>query len=152
MTRPLYEPTPTRQQTKNAWGVRDVKRQPLAFGWWMPDCDPGDQAQFPGCSGLEPPLVNDWAQPSAPLETFAFRLHADGSLEFRGHLDTSQGAVSGTVAVTLPGANDGEADFRPAHDQYWHTTITTDDGVTFFLALVFIDSTSGDVTITWPHS
>ena len=97
-------------------------------------------------------LENNWAQPSAPLEPYAFRLHADGSLEFKGHLDASGGASSGTVAVTLPGANAGEVDFLLANDQYFLTLITTDDGSSFTAAQVFIDSTTGEVTITWPIS
>jgi uncharacterized membrane protein len=44
----------------------------------------------------------------------------------------------------------GEAQFRLAHDQYWHTTITTAGGTAFSLALVFVDATTGDVTIYWP--
>ena len=133
---------------KTTFTGKDTRQKPLAFRWWEPDCDRvGDD----GCTGEEPPLENGFAAAAtAPLEPFAFRLHADGSLEFKGHLDAS-GAVTGTVAVTLPGANAGEVDFRP-NDQYWHTTITTDDGVTFFLALVFVEGASGDVTITWPHS
>jgi hypothetical protein len=75
----------------------------------------------------------------------------DGSLEFKGHLDAS-GATSGTVAFTLPGFTDGEPDYTLPNDQYFHTVITPDDGTTFQIALVFIDSTTGDVTITWPAS
>jgi hypothetical protein len=120
----------------------------LAGRWFEPDCTPTDPAGD-DCLGIEPPLENGWAQPSPPLEKFAFRLHADGSLEFKGHLDAA-GASSGTVAVTLPGAIPQTIDFRPANDQFWHTTITTDDGTTFFLALVFLDSLTGEVTVNWP--
>ena len=146
MSRSLFEPTPDRATASNRFQIKDTRQKPLAFRWWEPDCVVGD-----GCTGEEPPLVNGWAQVTPPLELFAFRLHADGSLEFKGHLDAA-GASSGTVAFTLPGANAGEVDFRLANDQYWHTTITTDDGITFFLALVFVEASSGDVTITWPHS
>lgn len=145
MSKSLVDPTPERKITQNRFQIKDTRQKPLAFRWWEPDCAVGD-----GCTGEEPPLENDWAQPTPPLELFAFRLHADGSLEFKGHLDSSQGAVSGTVACTLPGANAGEVDFRLANDQYWHTTITTDDGSSFTLALVFVDATTGEVTISWP--
>jgi hypothetical protein len=147
VTRSLYEPSLWRATAKNGSGVKSLERRPLAMRWWQPDCTPGTD----GCTGEEPVLQNFWAQPSAPLETFAFRLHADGSLEFRGHLNAS-GATSSTVAVTLPGANPGEAKFLPENDQYFVTVITTDDGTSFSTALVFIDSTTGEVTITWPVS
>lgn len=148
MTRSLYEPTLWRATAKNRFGVKTLKQKPLAMRWWEPECTPGGGG---GCSGDEPPLLNSWAQPSPPLEKFAFRLHADGSLEFKGHLDASA-ASSGTVAVTLPGAIPGEIDFLPPNDQYFVSVITPDDGATFQTALVFIESTTGDVTITWPAS
>lgn len=144
MTANLHEPSPLRAQRKTTFIGKDTRQKPLAFRWWEPDCTVGDD----GCTGDEPPLENGFAQPSAPLEPFAFRLHADGSLEFKGHLDAAA-AVTETVAVTLPGANAGEVDFRPPMDQYWHTTIVEAPS-TFTLALVFIDSTTGEVTISWP--
>lgn len=151
MSKALSDPTPERKITHNRFFIKDTRQKPLAFAWWEPDCTPGD-----GCTAAQAAVVlqNDFSQPSvgSGLELFAFRLHADGSLEFKGHLDTSLGAVSGTVAFTLPGANTGEVDFLLPKDQYWHTTITTDDGATFFLALVFIEAATGDVTITWPVS
>lgn len=150
MSRNIYEPTTERQVAANSSRITRVRQRPGAFRWWTPDCDTGSGDDL--CTGEEPVLENSWAQPSAPLERFSFRLHTDGSLEFKGHLDSSGGAVSGSVAVTLPGANSGEVDFRPANDQYFHTTITVDDGASFTLALVFVDATTGEVTITWPAS
>jgi hypothetical protein len=100
-----------------------------------------------GCTGLEPILENSWAQPVPPLEKFAFRLHADGSLEFRGHLN-SAAAASGTVAVTLPGLIPGEVDFLPSLDQFFTTVIY--DGAAPQGAMVYIDSATGEVTITFP--
>lgn len=149
MTKALFDPTPERKITQNRFFIKDTRQKPLAFSWWTPDCTVGD-----GCTAAQAAVVlqNNFSQPTGTLELFAFRLHADGSLEFKGHLDTSGGAVSGTVAFTLPGANTGEVDFLLPNDQFWHTTITTDDGTTFFLALVFIEATTGDVTITWPVS
>lgn len=164
MTKNMAEPNTERKVSENRFGISDTRRRPLAGRWWTPDCsNPASEAYASDwdldgggglpCYGWEPDLVNDWAQPSDPLEKYAFRLHKDGSLEFKGHLDASLGAVSGTVAVTLPGfLYPDEPDFRPPNDQYWHTVITPDDGTTFEIALVFIDSTTGDVTITWPAS
>lgn len=143
--RNLHQPSTPRQVAANRFFIKDTRQKPHAFRWWEPDCTVGD-----GCAGNEPPLENNWAQPSAPLEKFAFRLHADGSLETKGHLDTSGGAVSGTVAVTVPGATAGEVDFRLPNNQFFHTTITTDDGTTFSLALVELAAATGEITITWP--
>jgi len=151
LTKSIYEPTIYRDVAANRWGVQDLRQKPLAMAWWTPDCDPGDPDQAAAsCTGLEPPLVNNFAQPDPQLEFFAFRIHADGSLEFKGHLDISA-ASSGDVAFTLPGINPGEVDFIPPNDQYFFT-IVTDGGSLFQAAMVFIDSTSGDVTITWPIS
>jgi len=130
------------------FGIKDTRQKPGAFRWWEPECNPAGSGDA-GCTGLEPPLENGWLQPSAPLEKFAFRLHVDGSIEFKGHLDATS-AVSGTVAVTLPGATAGEVDFRPDNDQYFVSVITPDGGVSFLTAMVFIDATTGEVTITWP--
>jgi hypothetical protein len=147
VSRNIHEPTPERATQQNRFGVKMTHQKPLASRWVEPDCaTPGDD-----CPDFAPTLANSWAQPSAPLEKFAFRKHMDGSLEFKGHLDAS-GATSGTVAFTLPGFTDGEPDYTLPNDQYFHTVITPDDGTTFQIALVFIDSTTGDVTITWPAS
>lgn len=148
MTANIHEPTGLRKLAKTTFVGKDTRQKPLAFRWWEPDCDPVTQADE-GCTGDEPPLENGFAQPAAPLEPFAFRLHADGSLEFKGHLD-ADAAVTDTVAVTLPGANAGEVDFLPDMDTYFHTTIIEAGGTQFTLALVFIDSTTGAVTISWP--
>lgn len=143
--RNLEEPNVHGKVASNKFFIKDTRQKPHAFRWWEPGCTPGND----GCTGDEPLLENSWAQPSPPLEKFAFRLHADGSLEFKGHLDAA-GTSSGTVAVTLPGATVGDVDFLPANDQFWHTTITTDDGLTFTLALVFINAATGEITISWP--
>ena len=148
MSRNIYEPTTERQVRRNQNDRKVTHQKPHAFRWWVPECElPGVAAEI--CEGDEPELVNGWAQVNAPLEPFGFRLHADGSLEFKGHLDAA-GAASGTVALTLPGANAGEVDFLPAMDQFFLTLITDDGGSSFTTAMVFIDATSGDVTITWP--
>ena len=144
MTRSLYEPSLYRTAAKSRFDVQSLKQKPLASRWWVPDCIVGIDG---GCTGLEPILENSWAQPAPPLEKFAFRLHADGSLEFRGHLD-SAAAASGTVAVTLPGLIPGEVDFLPSLDQFFVSAIY--DGATAQPALVYIDSTTGEVTVTFP--
>lgn len=149
MTRNLYEPTDASRIVQNRYKIKDTRQKPLASRWIEP-VNAGDPIPV-GEPDWTPELENNWEQPSSPLETFAFRIHYDGSLEFRGHLN-AENATSNTVAVTLPGDDVGERNYLPPNDQYWHTTITTDDGTNFTLALVFIDSTTGEVTITWPAS
>lgn len=79
-------------------------------------------------------------------------MHYDGSLEFKGHLDASGGATSGTVAFLLPGMNTLEPDFIDAmdHSQFWDTIITEDLGITFTDAGILIDALTAEVTISWP--
>lgn len=150
MTRNLYEPTDQSRISQNRYKIKDTRQKPLASQWIQPvnagDPIPADEPNY------TPALENGWLQPTGGLETFAFRLHYDGSPEFRGHLN-AQGAVSGTVAVTLPGALVGDPNYLPANDQDWHTTIRTAPGigtVAFTLALVVINATTGTVTIYWP--
>lgn len=155
MSRNIYHPTTDTNVSKNRFGNKTTHQKPGAFKWWTPDCDYTDpDIAANGCTGEEPPLENGWAQPTLgsgmtgnDLEPFAFRLHSDGSLEFKGHLDSS-GASSDTVAVTLPGAVVGEVDFRPANDQFFITTLW--DGSGFIPAAVYIDSDTGEVTISFP--
>lgn len=82
-------------------------------------------------------LQNGWAQPAAPFAEFSFR-RGLSKLDTKGHLD-SAGASSGTVAVTLP------TDYRLPDDQFFLTVL--EDATA---ALVYFDSTNGDVTITFP--
>lgn len=148
MSRNIFEPSLYRQVQANKTRIKLSDQNPGAFKWWEPECDETDDDDAAaGCTGDEPLLENSWAQPDPPLEKFAFRLHSDGSIEFKGHLD-SAAASSGTVAVTLPGAAAGEVDFRPANDQFFVTVIY--DGSDPQNAMVYIDSTTGEVTITFP--
>lgn len=150
MTRNLYEPTDQSRIVQNRYKIKDTRQKPLASQWIEP-VNEGDPV--PDIEPIwTPELENGWEQPTGTLERFAFRLHYDGSLEFRGHLD-AQGAASGTVAVTLPGELVGDRNYLPPRDQDWHTTIRTAPGsgtVAFTLALVVIDATTGTVTLYWP--
>lgn len=149
MTAPMSSPTPEGDAARTGYRTKDARNRPLALTWREPDSADPDQADTPA-------LQNGWAQPSPgagptgnDLEPFAFRLHNDGSLEFKGHLD-SAGASTETVALTLPGANPGEPNYLFGNDQFFDTVIY--DGSTPQKALVYIDKTTGDVTITFPFS
>jgi hypothetical protein len=143
MSRPLFEPNEYTALAGHSWALTDISKRSLAGAWVEPTTGSPDPLWVPV-------YQNGWDTATAPLETFAFRRHKDGSLEFKGHLDAT-GATSGTIAFTLPGLGVGEPNYWDENmgDQYFHTTITP-DGATFSLALVFIDSTTLDVTVTWP--
>ena len=142
MTRPLSEPSVEKEVGINTYGLQRQEFTQLAFVWRTPDID--DVL-------VTPELENGWAQPDPPLERFAYRLHTDGSLEFKGHLDAA-GATSGTVALTLPDELydplEVEPSYRLPKDQFFTTAIY--DGATPQPALVYITGATGEVTITWP--
>jgi hypothetical protein len=164
VTRSLYEPTPERATANIRFIGKDTRQQPFAGDWIYPlndaECPPieGDPNPWGGIQhDWTPCLLNDWLQvdpADAGLESFAFRTHYDGSLEFKGHLDASGGATSGSAAFILPGMNTLEPDYIGLLDnsQFWDTVITDDVGSSFQMALVLIDTDTGEVIITWPVS
>lgn len=162
MSRNLCEPNIYRSVAANRYVGKDTRQRPFAGAWVHPvddaDCPPTENGtdQFGNITQLWTPcLINDWLQVNpadANLETFGFRMHYDGSLEFKGHLDASGGATSGTVAFLLPGMNTLEPDFIDAlpHSQFWDTIITDDAGSTFTDAGILIDASTAEVIISWP--
>lgn len=85
-------------------------------------------------------LQNGATQPASPLEAFSFR-RGLSKLDTKGHLDVSSFA-SGSVAFTIPAA------FRLPNDQFFPTVVW--DGAAPIAAMVYLDATTGDVTITFP--
>lgn len=165
MTKNLHQPSAMREIQTNRQRGKNNQQRPYAGDWIHPlndaDCPPTPYTIGP--YGIEyewtPCLLNDWIQVEDPLEPFAFRRHFDNSLEFKGHLDASAGAVSGTVAFRLPGSNEDEPNYLLDNDQFFITVVTDDAGASFQTAMVFIQSAAaaapnpgGDVTITWPAS
>ena len=149
MSRNLHEPTTQRAIATNRFVGKDTRQRPFASFW----VEPVNDGDTPDPSWV-PVLMNDWLQvdPGAEgLEPFGFRVHYDGSLEFKGHLD-AQNASSGTVALILPGMGDLEPDYVELldNDQYWDSVITDDGGTAFQIALLKITANTGEVTITWP--
>ena len=144
MSRPLYKGSPEGIISGHGVHLGRLQRRPLAGEWFRVDRfhdDPNDITLF---RDLLTEAGNGWTQGGVP---HAVRRHADGSLETRGRLTPGS---SGTVAYTLPGTGlnpdgDPEVDYRPDVDSHFVTVLT--GGV---LAMVFIDATTGDVTITFP--
>lgn len=95
----------------------------------------------PGGSGVcgewvEPILVNSWVNAGAPYCDIAYRL-CGNTLEFKGHIT---GGSSGTVAFTLG------AGYIPACDLSTCTDVVTI--TTPGVAQIYVDSTTGEVTVT----
>jgi hypothetical protein len=129
MTKPIIEPTRDTRIRQNEWQGSDLKRRPLAGRW------------------TDPEFENGWDNAGAPYGDFMYRWHADGSLEFKGHV---MPGTSGTVVFTLPDGTGGttEPDYRPDHDVSFLTDIV--NGTSFEIARVYIDASTGEVTITYP--
>jgi len=100
----------------------------------------------------EPEWINGYAQIIPPYEPFTFRVYTSRFPEFKGHIEVS-GATSGDPAFVLPTEDevDGIAVILP-HDMFDHIIITEDGGTTFIHALVKIDSTTNEFSLTWPAS
>lgn len=150
MSRPLYY---VHTETRVA-GLRTasgrLERRPLTSEWVNPAEFHDDPENLTVFRDLFTEAGNGW---SNGTPGHRFRRHADGSIEFRGYLEPGS---SGTVAYTLPGAGlastgDDEVDYRPDVDTSFIADIKTSP-TTFILARVEIDSTTGDVTITYPAS
>jgi hypothetical protein len=117
MSRNIHDETDTTEITKAKWTGRDLQHRPLA-GRWNRVRDTGESFQT-GKGKVQPVLQNGWAQPDPgdpdeqDLGQHEFRLHMDGSLEFKGHL------IPGTwdsLVYTLPGNDEAEPDYIPTHE------------------------------------
>lgn len=156
MSRPLYYNSVESKVSGLRQDVGRLQKRPLASEWINPanfKDDPAmghDDAELNGRDLLDE-AGNLWTQGEPGHR---FRRHADGSIEMRGYLIPGS---SGTVAYTLPGAGvspttgEADVDYRPTVDTSFIADIKTGPS-TFILARVEIDSTTGDVTITYPAS
>ena len=128
MSRPLSSPSIPKDVGRLNFHTRQLQRKPLAGIW------------------ITPTLINGWTQPDPPWGTMQYRLHKDGSLEFKGHLVPG---TTATVAFVLPDSIGLDPSYLPGHDVSFLTDVET--GVNIFsIARVVIDSTTGDVTIYFP--
>ena len=122
-------PTRQRKIAKTTSQMKDTRQKPLAFRWWEPECVVGGRMHGGGASAGERVGA---AGSLGPLEMFAFRLHADGAWSSRG---TWMPPVRSRTRwrSRCPVRTQERWTSGLANDQYWHTTITTDNGTTFFL-------------------
>ena len=78
------------------------------------------------------------------------------ALLFRGYARTGARLLLWGDALSVDSTlfatrwSDMQSDYLLDNDQSFETIITTDGGTTLELAFVYVDATSGDVTITWP--
>lgn len=105
MSRPIYPRHPEVDRQRAEQGVHSLRRRPFVGTWQVPPTS-GQPGDWPSDARLAwpPQLINGWSQPDDPYAQFAYRMHMDGSLEFKGYL---KGGVSGTVAIELPDAPTG---------------------------------------------
>lgn len=116
MSRSVYEEDEYSRQAKTDFTTRELRTRPLA-GRWNYVRNDGEAIQV-GRGKVQPELQNGWSQPDSgepsqeDLGEHEFRLHTDGSLEFKGYL------VPGTWdahVYTLPGWDDSQPDYFPPH-------------------------------------
>lgn len=133
MSRPKENPTDAvvgRRATRGVYEQR--KRGPSTWvyvGEW-----PTDDFTTPD----SPAWQNGADHAGDPYERVRFRWDEHGRLEFDGVIDIT--ASSGLVAFTLPD------EYIPAKDDFW--LIATDNSGTPGTARVYVESSTGDVTVT----
>ncbi len=113
-------------------GLQNEQTKPLANRWNRPRT-----GSFVVGNGLyQPVLQNGWEQPDPPLGKHEFRRHADGSIEFKGHL------VPGTwdsLVYTLPGVDyPDEENYLPPHEISFLTDVFDPDTEQFMIGRVVI--------------
>lgn len=128
-----------------AWGARRLTQaethirtlQKHGPGQWI---YVGDYPTDVGTTYWSPPWENSFTFVDG--HRVAFRYSLDGLLEFKGVFDLTAGAVSGTVAFTLPEDWRGQPCDLPIILDYG------DD--TFNHVRVLVDGDTGEVTLYWP--
>lgn len=94
---------------------------------------------FPPGPWIQPTLLNSWVNAGAPYANIAYRKYGGLGLEFKGHIT---GGASGSVAFTVDTAH------LPSHDVTFLTDVVS--GGVPVVGRIEIDSSTGDVTITYP--
>ena len=150
MTKNLHEPSTPRAVATNRYTGKLTQQKPYAYEWVTPvndaDCA---AAQADPVTPWTPCYLNDWEQPTT-LEPLSVRLNADGLLQWQGYVN-SQNATA-AIAFIMPGTLGGEPDMIPdvsvAENLSYSVFVTPDDGTTITQGRAYVDSTTGEVTIT----
>lgn len=116
MSRPVYDDDHQTQIHKADWKGTDLQHRPFAGRWnYVRNATEDERV---GRGKVQPILQNGWAQPDdevleqEDLGEHEFRLHMDGSLEFKGYLIPGDWD---SLVYTLPGADETEPDYWPPH-------------------------------------
>jgi hypothetical protein len=142
---PLYRRNSPVRIKENTRRVRHEERKPIL---------PGPYIYVGDFATLDPPVAT-WQSPSwqnsftwSGTNYFGFRHGLDGSTEFVGALDLTAGAVTGTVAFTLP------VPFRNVFDpRLFPIDLGAGEWTLGILRMVTTAGPSfGDVIIEWPIS
>jgi hypothetical protein len=132
MSRPKENPTDAVVGRRNTRGVYELRRRGpskwVYIGTW-----PTDNYTTPD----SPEWQNGFDHAGDPHERVRFRWDEHGRLEMDG---VAAMGTDGTVAFTLPD------EYWPDTDIFWHTAVLT--GSTPASAQVYVESTTGDVTVT----
>lgn len=123
-----------RRLTKAERAIQDMRR--IGAGPWVYVGDPGD----PFITYWSPPFENSFAAVAG--RPIRFRHGLDGLLEFEGAYDLTAGAVTGTVAFTLPPEWLGET-----FDEKFPIQLTA---TTWTMGVHSVDGDTGEVTVYWP--
>lgn len=147
MAQPLHPKGVATRVKQNTRGIRSEQRKPNLAGPYIYVCN-GD------FTDLDPPVAT-WQSPEwknsftwGGTAYFGFRHGLDGSTEFVGALDLTAGAVTGTVAFTLP------TPFRNVFDpRMFPIDLGAGQWTVGILRMVSVVGPSfGDVIIEWPIS
>lgn len=149
MTRPIQRRSIPTRVRENRTEIKEERRKPVLpeqfvyVGDYISRGNPGNDPPY---TSLESPeWQNDFYYYDPAY--VAFRHGVDGGLEFIGRLDLTLGAVTGTVAFTLP--------LRFRGHTFDYTFPIYAGGTDWVNGIMSIDGsvgggTSGDVTVYWP--
>jgi hypothetical protein len=151
MTKNLHEPSTPRAVATNRYTGKLTQQKPYAYEWVTPvndaDCA---AAQADPVTPWTPCYLNDWEQPTT-LEPLSVRLNADGLLQWQGYVNAQNATAA--IAFIMPGTLGGEPDMIPdvsvAENLSYSVFVTPDDGTTITQGRAYVDSTTGEVTITY---
>ena len=149
MSKNLHEPSTPRQVAANRFSGKLTQQKPYAYEWVTPvndaDCA---AAQADPVTYWTPCYLNDWEQPTT-LEPLSVRLSADGNLQWKGYVNSQNKTAD--IAFIMPGTFSFEPDMIPSDSPgnlSYNVFVTPDDGTTIIQGRAYLDSTTGEVTIT----
>jgi hypothetical protein len=149
MSKNLHEPSTPRAVAANRYTGKLTQQKPYAFEWVTPVND-ADCVTAQAITPWTPCYLNDWEQPTT-LEPLSVRLSADGNLQWQGYVNAQNATAD--IAFIMPGTLGGEPDMIPdvsiAENLSYAVWVTPDDGGSVLTGRAYVDSTTGEVTITY---